>query len=257
MEKCYCRNYVNIDIVFSISGRLRLRVRKNPNNPIDLLKSLKREGMIIKGSFNEITHNFLLEYDAENVDLKKLILNFCGIYSKDIRVNNMKVNFRMSKKNSLGYSAILSLGFIVLDLSSHYLGIGGNAIRYKNFIRWCAVGSTIGAIFEHGYNELNENGAFDPEVMSIMYLFNSINRGTVVKNDGAPAGLYSPAIAWGITFGRHILTKNNQSIMIGTVVRGDEIKVVEENNRTFFFNQFLGSCLDVYQNVSVRRSFLR
>lgn len=254
MNRNLLTDFVNIDIVFSISGRLRLRVEMQPIDPLFILNELKKSGEIVRGSYNDITNNFLLEYDCEEIDAKSLILKFCGLYSKQVRISNMKVNFKLCKRKSLGYSSALSLSFILLDLGINYLGLMGNVPKYKNFIRWCALGTTIGAIFEHGHRELNENGAFDPEVMSIMYLINSINKGTVMNNNGMQSGLYSPAIAWVLTFGRHILTNRNQSIIISTLIRNGEIKVIEENNKTFFFNQFLGSCFDVYQNVNVKKS---
>ena len=36
-----------------------------------------------------------------------------------------------------------------------------------------------------------------------------------------------------------------------------EIKVVEEESKSFFFNKFISSCFDVYQNVNFRRGFMR
>lgn len=268
-KKCSCRNYVNVDILSSISGRIRLRVGKNPIDSKSLLNDLKNEKVIEKGIFNSATHTFLLEYtQIDDNTLHNLLLRFCGLYSRDIDVSNVKLNYKLSKRNQLGYSALLSLGFIVLDLGTNFIGNGMNLTRYKSFIRWCALGTTIGAIFEHGYKELNENGAFDPEVMSIMYLVNSLHKettecvavgtnDTIATSSSVVAGKYSPIIAWLLTFGRHIITKEDKSIVISSVVRDGQIKVIEESNKTFFVNKFLGSCLDVYQNVSVKKSFLR
>lgn len=259
-EKCYCRDYVNVDIVFSISGRLRLRLGKDPLNPLHILNSLKKDNLIINGSFNSLSHTVVMEYNTKDEDdINQLLMRFCGLYSKDINICNIKLNYKLPRKSELGYSAILSLGFIILDLGTTFLGVGANLFRYKSFIRWCAFGTTIGAIFEHGYKELNENGAFDPEVMSIMYLVNSIHKETttVACENTLPTNIYSPVIAWFLTFGRHILTRKNKSVIVSTVVRNGKIKVIEESDKSFFINQFLGSCLDVYQNVSVKKSLLR
>src|SRR3712207_6624565 len=97
-------------------------------------------------------------------------------------ISRIKVNYKLRKGVGMGYSSAVSLGFILLDLGVNVLGVGtGTTSGYKSFIRWLALGSTMGAIFEHGYKELSENGAFDPEVMSIMYLFNSIHNGTATR----------------------------------------------------------------------------
>ncbi|MDY5479232.1 MAG: hypothetical protein SPG13_02115 [Peptostreptococcus porci] len=258
-EKCYCRNYVNVDVIFSIPGRIRMRLGRDPVNASKLLKKLKDDGLIKKGCFNSVSHTVVVEYEnKDDFELDNLLMIFCGLYSKDINVRNIKLNYRSSRNNELSYSAILSLGFIILDLGTTFLGVGSGLSRYKSFIRWCAFGTTLGAIFEHGYKELSENGAFDPEVMSIMYLVNSIHKETTAASDGTvTTSIYSPTIAWFLTFGRHILARKNKSTVLSTVVRNDDIKVIEESSKTFFVNQFLGSCLDVYQNVSVRKSILR
>ena len=242
---------VEVDVVFSISGRLRLRVTNEPKNPLDMLNNLKSKTKLIKGSYCSVNRTFVLEYTPDEINLNKLILNFCGFYSADLGIKEIKLNYKLSKKHTMGYSSLISLTAILIDLGMNFTGIGAVNTKYRSFVRWCAVGTTIGAIFEHGYKELNENGAFDPEVMSIMYLINSVNK---AQNQEPGMVFYPAIIAWLLTFGRHILTRQNRSIIISTVIANGEIKVIEEENKYFFFNQFVGSCFDVYQNVSVKKS---
>nr|WP_308565360.1 hypothetical protein [uncultured Peptostreptococcus sp.] len=281
----YCpEKNIEVDVVFSVSGRLRMRVVKEPNNPLEILNKLKEKTKINIGRYTGPTKTFVLEYDKDLTDLNELILTFCGLYSRDIKENQIKLNYKLSNKHAMGYSSLVSLAFIIIDLGMNFMGLGGgpnasddalgfgmrsgqgqgiggrmfgNMNTYRNFVRWGALVTTTGAIFEHGYKELNEKGAFDPEVMSIMYLIRSMNRGTVV-NDETNVGLYSPAIAWLLTFGRHILTRQERSIIIDIFEdENGEIKVVEEESKSFFFNKFISSCFDVYQNVNFRRGFMR
>ena len=90
--------------------------------------------------------------------------------------------------------------------------------------------------------------------MSIMYLFNSINKGTATNTN---TGLYSPAIAWLLTFGRHILTKRRRSVMMNAVSRNGKMTICEEENKSMFYNQFIESCFDMYQNVNMKKSLSR
>lgn len=262
MKKCNCSSkYKEVDVVFSTSGRLRIRVQTRPEDPLNILNKLKRKNEITKGSFNNIINTFTFEYEREESDVNanRLLLNFCGLYAQSIGVNSLKLNYKLPSKNTMGYSSFVSLAFILADLGLNFMGVRSNVggLQYRNFIRWSAVVTSIGAIFEHGYKELSENGAFDPEVMSIMYLLNSINKNGVVPEEGTVVGLYSPIIAWLLTFGRHILRRQNRSIMLGIMSKNGELKVIEEESGTYFFNQFMGSCMDVYQNVSVRKSFMK
>ena len=64
------------------------------------------------------------------------------------------------------------------------------------FTRWLSVGATLAAVAEHGYQELHARGSFDPEVMSVVYLINSI---------GKTNGMQASALAWALTFGRHLI----------------------------------------------------
>ena len=253
MKKIKKSEYREVDVVFSIPGRLRLRVDGSSNDPLKILNNIKNESNITSGSYNSITNTFVLEYDHERTDLNKLILNFCGEYSRDMSITRVKVNYKIGKRAGLGYSSAVSMAFIILDLGINLMGIGTGS-RYKSFVRWSALVTTMGAIFEHGYKELDENGAFDPEVMSIMYLFNSINKGTATNTT---TGLYSPAIAWLLTFGRHILTKRRRSVMMNAVSRNGKMTICEEENKSMFYNQFIESCFDMYQNVNMKKSLSR
>ena len=286
-RKCFDKNiekYIEVDVVFSVAGRLRMRVVEEHNNTLNILNKLKEKTKINKDMYTGPTKTFVLEYDKDITDLNELILTFCGLYSRDIDMSEIKLNYKLSNKNAMGYSSLVSLAFIIIDLGMNFMGLGlgpnfngdtsglgirsgkgselgvpilGNMNTYRNFVRWGALVTTTGAIFEHGYKELNERGAFDPEVMSIMYLLRSMNRSTSVSGE-SNAGLYSPAIAWLLTFGRHILTRQERSIIISTFEdENGEIKVVEEESKSFFFNQFIGSCFDVYQNVSFKKGFMR
>lgn len=77
--------------------------------------------------------------------------------------------------------------------------------QISDFINWAVVGTTIGAIGEHAYNEINERGYFDPEVVSVMYLINSVTKGEF---------LLPSAVTWLTTFGRHLIELSYGGLMI-------------------------------------------
>ena len=243
---------IEVDLVSSISGRVRLRVKEASKNPKLVLENLKKKTNLKRGSYCSVNNTFILEYEANAINLNNLILNFCGFYSLDLGIREVKLNYRLSRKDTMGYSSIVSLATILLDTGVNLLGITSSRKAYGNFIRWAVIGTTMGAIFEHGYKELNENGAFDPEVMSIMYLINSVNKGYY---QNAEQQIFYPAvIAWLLTFGRHILTRQNKSIIINTIFDKGEVKVIEEGSKYVFFNQFINSCFDLYQNTNVKKN---
>ena len=90
-------------------------------------------------------------------------------------------------------SGYLALGCIGLD---GLLTLTGSALT--GFTRWLSAGATMAAVVEHGYQELHVRGSFDPEVMSVFYLLNSL---------GKPNGLQASMLAWIVTFGRHLIPR--------------------------------------------------
>ena len=77
--------------------------------------------------------------------------------------------------------------------------------RGQEFLNWITIGTTIGAITQHAYMEINEKGTIDPEVMSIMYLINSIGIGNMPD---------ASLVTWITTFGRHIVSRNRECFII-------------------------------------------
>ena len=87
---------------------------------------------------------------------------------------------------SMAPSGYLALCCIALDGSLTLMGS-----TLTRFTRWLSVGATLAAVAEHGYQELHARGSFDPEVMSVVYLINSI---------GKTNGMQASALAWALTF---------------------------------------------------------
>ena len=90
-----------------------------------------------------------------------------------------------------GYLALLCIG---LDGA---LSLADSSLTA--FTRWLSTGATLAAVVEHGYQELHVRGSFDPEVMSIVYLINSV---------GKPGAVRASLLAWIITFGRHLIPRS-------------------------------------------------
>ena len=123
-------------------------------------------------------------------------------------------------------SGYLALACIGLDWAT-----GFTASSLTSLTRWLSVGSTLAAVIEHGYQELHVRGSFDPEVMSVVYLINSI---------GKPNTHQASLIAWAMTFGRHLiphepreqvyLVRSTGSATTITPVKGNESEAAYAGN---------------------------
>ena len=67
--------------------------------------------------------------------------------------------------------AWLALGAIAADMATRACGYSLASVT-----RWVSIVATLSAVTEHGYQELNTRGSFDPEVMSVVYLINAIGK---------------------------------------------------------------------------------
>jgi hypothetical protein len=94
------------------------------------------------------------------------------------------------EKKVLNEPAYYSGLSILLALFSQFSKTQGSAPLYLN---WTAGLSTGWAVLDHGWSEYKERGNFDPEVISFVYLANSLIRGTIL-----PAAI----LTWIASFGR-------------------------------------------------------
>ena len=232
-----------IDVVHSLKGRIRLKLSMPLVNPKKICNHLIEKKIAKYAQYNSLTKSFLIEYSENKIDSESVIYCFCAEYALDVNAQAMTLNFIKGGSYSFGYSAYLSLTLIIADLAISSLTLTATPPLYQKALRWFAIGSTVGAIFEHGYRELSDKGAFDPEVMSIMYLINQM---------GKENNKFSPAIAWILTFGRHIVENRHDSVELAIINCNNKIKVIPETNQTGFANKFFNKCIESYQKTTIK-----
>ena len=194
-------NNPTIVIAHKIKGRIRIKLSHPLRNGEELMKNLVKKDEIYKANYTDITKSILIEYNPYRISEDEVIIRVIALYSKSYDMIPIRLIYESKKKN------LPPMAFYSLLI----LGIGGIS-KYKtmnqqisDFINWAVVGTTIGAIGEHAYNEVNERGYFDPEVVSVMYLINSVTKGEF---------LLPSAVTWLTTFGRHLIELSYGGLMI-------------------------------------------
>ena len=74
---------------------------------------------------------------------------------------------------------------------------------------------------EHAYQELQVRGSFDPEVMAVVYLINSIG-----KTNSVQASL----VAWAAAFGRHLIPRDPREQVYSVKRNGAETTLIPTND---------------------------
>ncbi|QPJ85314.1 hypothetical protein HH195_05040 [Sarcina sp. JB2] len=194
-------NNPTIIIAHNIKDRIRIKMSHPLRNEKEVVNELLKRDGINDVVYNKITKSIVFNYSDYKVPIDELIMRFVVAYSKDFDLIPIRFVHKLSSKK-IPPMTYYSLATIIIGSVSKYITTNSNI---HDFLNWAAVGTTLGAIGEHAYNEINERGYFDPEIVSVMYLINSISKGNFLS---------SSAITWLTTFGRHLFDASNGRIMI-------------------------------------------
>jgi hypothetical protein len=188
-----------ITIVHEIPGRIRFRLSESLNDPSQLEERVRGHAGIQKISYTELTKSMLVAFDPSHVTSKEMAVRLGMAYSLDKELKPIRVYSRYEREE-MSTMAFLAGAFLLISLMFR--------IRSKAGIQPLEYGTgliTALATLEHGYQEVQERGEFDPEVLSIVYLISSFFKGNLL-----PAS----AVTWLATFGRHLIKKAGPGVEI-------------------------------------------
>lgn len=184
------KSALHFEILHALPGRLRVHLER----PIASERVFQNVKGVLRCSYNPKTQNMLVEYAAEQISEKDIIVRLGALYAGEKQTELLHIKHSEEDRFSMAPTGGLALALIGLDgllklTGAQLAGVSG----------WLSTGATLAAIVEHGYQELQLRGSFDPEVMSIIYLINSIG-----KTNTFQASL----LAWAVTFGRHLIPQS-------------------------------------------------
>ena len=181
------RGALHMEVLSAIPGRIRVQLER----PIETDAPFARINGVISCNYNPRIFTLTCLYDQSLTDEDKLIAQMGAVYAGMVSTRLLHIKRSEEEGFSMAPSGYLALCCIALDGSLTLMGS-----TLTRFTRWLSVGATLAAVAEHGYQELHARGSFDPEVMSVVYLINSI---------GKTNGMQASALAWALTFGRHLI----------------------------------------------------
>ena len=213
---------LHLDILSALPGRIRVQLQR----PVDDITRFEKIPGMRSCRYNPRLRTLLCEYDAAYINEEKLIVQLGAIYAATAKAPVLHIKRSEEGGFSMAPSGYLALGCIALDGALSLM-----TSPLTRFSRWLSTGATLAAVIEHGYQELHVRGSFDPEVMSVVYLINSI---------GKPGSGPACAVAWALTFGRHLiprapreqayLVKRDTHEVTLTPVKGNESELAYAGN---------------------------
>lgn len=181
---------LHMEVLHSVRGRVRVRLEK----PIESCLPFERINGVQSVRYNPRIQTLLVHYDENTVTNDQLLIRLGAVYARLIGTGLLHIMRSEEKDYTMTSTSWLALGSIMLD-GAMILA----ASPLTTYTRWISTAATLAAVVEHGYQELHTRGSFDPEVMSVVYLINSIG--------GTTNSVQACLIAWMVTFGRHLLPK--------------------------------------------------
>ncbi len=180
---------IHLEVLSAIRGRIRLQLEK----PAASAEAFQKIPGVLGCRYSPRIRTLLCEYDPNLISEDQLLIRLGAAYAAQTDARLLHIKHCEEQDFSMAPSGYLALLFIGLDGA---LSIAGSPLTA--FTRWLSTGATLAVVVEHGYQELHVRGSFDPEVMSVVYLINSV---------GKPGAVRASLLAWIITFGRHLIPR--------------------------------------------------
>lgn len=190
-----------IFIAHSMHNRVRLKLSHSIKNTTRFKEAIENKKGIISFDYSEITDSILIYFEPLEINIIEIIVRVAIEYSKEHRLSCIKI-LNKNNYNSMPKGAYYSLGVI---MSSYIIKNISSRAGIHKILNWLSVGSTASAIVEHALMEVKNKGSFDPEVVSVMYLFDSVRKGNYLR---------AAIITWLTTFGRHLINKSYGELLI-------------------------------------------
>jgi hypothetical protein len=203
---------LNVTVVHRLPGRIRLQLNRPPMNVEKLLRRVIRHEGIKRLSFNPISKCIIAEFTPSLISSTEIILRISIALSVEFNGSSVKLDV---KKKTIPLTVLdyYSGSSILLAALTKMLGL---PLATQQYFNYNAGLSTTASVMKHAFYEVKHEGIYDPEVVSVVYLINSLINGNFLVASG---------ITWIATFGRHLLADSEESCLLKAIeVEGDQEK---------------------------------
>jgi hypothetical protein len=191
-----------VTIVHEIPGRVRYRLSEPLRDASALEQRVRGHAGIDRVAYTALTRSVLVQFDPEHVTAKELAVRVGMAFSMDGDLVPVRV-FSTYEHREMSAVAFLAGATLLSSVAMR--------IYHREGLQPLEVGAGLVtglATLEHGYQEVQERGEFDPEVLSVIYLITSFFRGNLL-----PASV----VTWLATFGRHLVRHTSPGVEIKAV----------------------------------------
>lgn len=194
-------SYPSIVILSKLPNRIRVKLTLPVKSSDTILDKLNECEGILNIRYNPVISTLLINFDNNKMEVEELLIRISILYAKENEFKPIKIISSLPKRE-IPTLAYYSLGLIATS-QIFKLFFQGKSIQ--GLVNWLTAGTTVWSIVKHAKEEFDSKGAVDPEVVSVMYLLNSIKNGNFIN---------ASAITWLTTYGRHFLNLNFEEVLL-------------------------------------------
>lgn len=189
-------------IIHQLPGRVRISLSIPPRRIEKLEKEVLGHTGIRCVKFSPITRSVLVYYNPTEIEMSEIIVRIGTALSIEYNMCSVYVE---NKKKNVGVNIIDN--YALGALMAAWIGKSGwlPLTNVVNLLEWNAGVSTFVAVVNHGISEIKLSGTPDPEVVTSVYLLNSM-----IKKEF----LVASTITWISTFIRHLTGEEADRISI-------------------------------------------
>lgn len=197
----------DVVIVHELPGRLRLRLGRPPRNIEDMVASVRRHEGIGHVVFSPVTRSLLVRYNPALVNAVEILVRVAIFLSLHFENASVSISHALPSHNLRAIDYYAGSSLVVAALGRAAAGPWAKVLEYH------AGAATVVSVFNHAWQEVADEGVYHPEVISVMYLINSMLRGNM---------LTATAITWAATFGRHLLEATDEHCRLQAAAVDDD-----------------------------------
>ena len=194
----------SITILHKIPGRIRMRLSCHPKDIEQMRRAVKGHEGILSLKYTPVTRSLLIHFETDKVSRQEIVLRVALCLSRDNGLAPVRVLACPEQKEMSDSAAYAGMLLIVALLTR----LGSWNTQSRSLLDWSAALGTTGAALKHGLEELQSQGNFHPETLSVVYLISAMTRGNLL-----PAAIFT----WATTFGRHLLHLPPQGIQLRAI----------------------------------------
>ena len=183
-----------------LPGRLRLRLSAPPQDVQRFTDAIKGHEGLDEVVFTPITLSVLIRYQRGHLTTEEVMLRAALAFSVEHGDRPVEI-LRRPNGGAITDGAFFSAVLVGVAAVTRSMSRAKSSL----FIEKASGLGTAAAVVQHGWLEMRQRGYFDPELLSVAYLYASAARG---------AWLRGAAITWALCFGRHLFVDGSASVEI-------------------------------------------